>query len=361
MIQKVKHYSNRAGRFLHHSFIPGEHNGFRPKALHRKHLVRYGVALVVVKAVMVAILIGFPSGGFLYELSSRVILDSMNTERSLYGAPVLAFNDRLYNAALEKAHDMIANSYFDHTSPAGVTPWYWIKKNNYIYTYAGENLAMDFYDVSDLMRGWMDSPTHRANILQKKFKDSAVAVAEGNMDGRNTTVVVVMFGSERVAKKTPVPITTAKETAPPSQKTVPAPAPEVAVVNAPVVLQEQLPTAGVVSVIPTSSVQAVLGAEETASVAAVSEAPPAIQEEADAVSSISADSLYQFGKKMFVEILFNVGIKMPQYVQSLFLYFGVFLAAAVLLNILIHLRIQHWETIAGAVLLIATSVGFAFI
>jgi len=361
MIKRVKHYSNRAGRFLHHSFIPGEHNGYKPKALHRKHLVRYGIALVAVKAIMVAILFGFPSGGFLYELSSRVILDSMNAERSSYSVATLAFNDRLYNAALEKAHDMITNSYFEHTSPAGVTPWYWIKKNNYVYTYAGENLAMDFYNVNDLMKGWMDSPTHRANILQKKFKDAAVAVAEGNMDGRNTTVVVVMFGSERIARKIPVPAAAVNETLPPPQKKPAAvPAPEIAAVNAPVVPQKTPVTNSVVLGSPTNSVQAVLGAEETAPVAAVSEVPVA-QEQAGITPSFSADSLYQFGKKMFVEILFNIGIKMPQYVQSLFLYFGIFLAAAVLLNILIHLRVQHWETIAGTVLLIATSIGFAFI
>ncbi len=96
---------------------------------------------------------------------------------------------------MRKAEDMLTNNYFSHTSPAGITPWKWIEDADYDYNYAGENLAMDFTSAEKMNDAWLTSPTHRANILNEKYKDIGVAVKEGVINGRATIVVVQMFGS----------------------------------------------------------------------------------------------------------------------------------------------------------------------
>ena len=122
MVHKVKHISKKTEAFLHHAFIPGEHNDHKPRALHRKHLIRYGIALIVLKGIVVSLLFVFPSSGFFSEMSSRVIFDAVNRERENFSVPILDFNATLYGVARDKANDMIQNDYFAHTSPQGATP-----------------------------------------------------------------------------------------------------------------------------------------------------------------------------------------------------------------------------------------------
>jgi hypothetical protein len=90
---------------------------------------------------------------------------------------------------------MAQNGYFAHTSPEGKSPWYWFKQGGYVFNYAGENLAVDFSDSADVERAWMNSPTHRSNILNNKFTEIGVATAVGTLNGRQTTFVVQEFGT----------------------------------------------------------------------------------------------------------------------------------------------------------------------
>ena len=59
---------------------------------------------------------------------------------------------------------------------------------SYDYSYAGENLAMDFHSAEKMEDAWMKSPTHRANILNEKYKDIGVAVKAGNQHGGRASV-----------------------------------------------------------------------------------------------------------------------------------------------------------------------------
>lgn len=104
-------------------------------------------------------------------------------------------NVKLSKAAGDKAADMLEHSYFSHNSPEGLTPWHWIDKEQYDYDYAGENLAMDFLSPEKMHQAWLDSPTHRANILNEKYKEIGVAVEKGKINGHDTILVVVLFGS----------------------------------------------------------------------------------------------------------------------------------------------------------------------
>jgi len=126
---------------------------------------------------------------------SSAIFDLTNTDRKLNNLQELTLDPTLTAVAQAKANDMAAKGYFAHTSPEGKSPWYWFKEVGYQFSYAGENLAIDFSDSADVERAWMNSPTHRANILNDHFTQIGVALAVGNYNGHQTTYVVQEFGT----------------------------------------------------------------------------------------------------------------------------------------------------------------------
>jgi hypothetical protein len=128
---------------------------------------------------------------------SSVIADLTNGDRAANDLSMLKVNPVLVAAAQAKADDMAAKGYFAHTSPDGTDPWHWFEKVGYKYAYAGENLAIDFSDSGDVERAWMNSPTHRENILNAKFTEIGVATAVGMYQGRMTTFVVQAFGTPK--------------------------------------------------------------------------------------------------------------------------------------------------------------------
>jgi len=129
------------------------------------------------------------------DITINKVIELTNVSRAGSNENNLILNEKLSRAAEIKASDMIAKNYFSHTSPQGVTPWKWIDGEGYDYSYAGENLAMDFQSAEKMEDAWMKSPTHRANILNEKYKDIGVAVKAGSINGSETILVVVMFGS----------------------------------------------------------------------------------------------------------------------------------------------------------------------
>ena len=141
------------------------------------------------------------------EITPKAIMELVNISRKTYALPQLKENSKLDQAAKDKAWDMISRNYFSHTSPTGTTSWDWFDKNEYDYKYAGENLAMSFFSVEKEHQAWMDSPTHRKNILNPTYEEIGVAVSQGIIDGHMTTVAVQMFGTRNspgaVEKVTP--------------------------------------------------------------------------------------------------------------------------------------------------------------
>lgn len=129
-----------------------------------------------------------------------VLADLANQDRSVSNAPKLTWSVTLENAAKLKAEDMLTNSYFAHTSPSGITPWYWLKKVNYNFTYAGENLAVDFTESSSVEQAWLNSQKHKDNILNPNFTEIGIATVDGVFEGKNTTFVVEFFGKPSTTK-----------------------------------------------------------------------------------------------------------------------------------------------------------------
>jgi hypothetical protein len=128
-----------------------------------------------------------------------------NQTRVKEGLNTLKVNPELSAAAAAKANDMIKNGYFAHFSPTNVSPWFWIKQNGYNYKYAGENLAMNFSETDQVINGWLNSPSHKANLLNSNYKDIGVAVLSGQVNGQSRVVVVQMFGSPKTSSNDIIP------------------------------------------------------------------------------------------------------------------------------------------------------------
>ena len=127
--------------------------------------------------------------------SAEQIVSLTNVKRAQNNLPTLSYNPLLSAAASAKASDMFANNYWAHNSPSGKTPWSFIAAAGYRYIFAGENLARDFDDPGAVVDAWMNSSSHRSNLLDKNFREIGVAVSAGKLDGREGILVVQMFGS----------------------------------------------------------------------------------------------------------------------------------------------------------------------
>jgi hypothetical protein len=129
------------------------------------------------------------------------IITETNKIRISHNLPELKINNNLTNAAILKLNDMTTNNYFAHINPQGLEPWFWIEKSGYNYTHAGENLAFGFYNAKETLNAWMNSPTHRENILNLNYKDIGVAVAKVKINQTEGFLIVQMFGKS--GNKTP--------------------------------------------------------------------------------------------------------------------------------------------------------------
>ncbi|HOK35422.1 MAG TPA: CAP domain-containing protein [Candidatus Pacearchaeota archaeon] len=184
-------------------FIPCKENNYRPHFLKSKFLVWCVLILFILKIVLVSFLWYFPKTALFAEVNRVTLLDLANKERQNLNLNSLKEDPKLDEAAYLKAQDMLENDYFAHTSPSGISPWYWFEVVGYDYQYAGENLAIDFLDSEELHTAWINSPSHRANILSPNFKDIGIAVVKGDFKGRETTVVVQLFGAPREVAEIP--------------------------------------------------------------------------------------------------------------------------------------------------------------
>ncbi len=119
-----------------------------------------------------------------------------NIQRANNGETALTENAKLDQAAAKKLQDMFAKQYFEHISPAGVGPSDLANQVGYKFIMVGENLALgDFKDAQALLDAWMNSPGHRANILNKRYEEIGVAVGRGQFQGETVWLAVQEFGT----------------------------------------------------------------------------------------------------------------------------------------------------------------------
>ena len=219
---------------VHHFIVPSRHNNYKPYFLRVE-------AVFLLSAVVTCLWGGVTF--FERELTTRgsvnvaavvssVLADLVNSDRASNGLFGLTVSDALTRAAQMKADDMALRSYFAHTAPDGTEPWHWFEKAGYSFTYAGENLAVFFSDSAEVERAWMNSPTHRANLLDPHFTEVGIAMANGLYQGRPTVFVVQEFGTPReqefVTEAEPEPVVA--KTVPVETTPIPKPLPPAPVV-----------------------------------------------------------------------------------------------------------------------------------
>ncbi len=175
-------------------FIPNEHNEYKPHMLRKASLSVLAFLTVLVFFAGVVNVELIRNTNLLSAVISRSLVTLTNSNRVKNQLGQLTINPLLEKAAQQKADDMASKNYFAHTSPEGKAPWYWFRNVGYNYAYAGENLAINFTDSEDVDTAWMNSPGHRANILNGKFTEIGIATAKGQYNGRDTIFVVEMFG-----------------------------------------------------------------------------------------------------------------------------------------------------------------------
>ena len=174
--------------------VPHKKNGFRP------HLIRY-YGIIAILFVFFGLQFGYNGAktGNVLGVESNITVTSLLNQTNVYRQEnkvgPLNLNDKLNKAAYLKAQDMFAKQYWAHNSPDGVQPWKWFGDVGYNYDEAGENLAKNFSTTNGVMTAWIQSPTHKANIIKSSYKDVGFAVVSGLMDQKPATLVVALYAS----------------------------------------------------------------------------------------------------------------------------------------------------------------------
>ena len=111
----------------------------------------------------------------------REVVRLVNEERAKHGLAALTEDESLSDLARRKSQDMRDNGYFDHNSPTYGSPFQMMKSFGITYRTAGENIAMGYRTPEAVVNAWMNSPGHRANILNASYTTIGVGyVAAGN-------------------------------------------------------------------------------------------------------------------------------------------------------------------------------------
>lgn len=121
------------------------------------------------------------------QLDSKVlsyeaeVVRLVNEVRAENGLAPLTVNWELSRVARYKSQDMKDKGYFSHTSPTYGSPFQMIRNFGLSYRTAGENIARGYATPQAVMDGWMNSPSHKANILKASYKQIGVGyVAQGS-------------------------------------------------------------------------------------------------------------------------------------------------------------------------------------
>lgn len=326
-------------------FIPHDGNDNQPHIL-RARTVAFVcvVALIAELGFVFGVKYIIPQSKLFGIIQVNALVDETNQNRVANNLPDLQVSPLLQAAAQEKANDMVTKGYFAHTSPQGLTPWYWFENVGYSFSYAGENLAVNFSDSQDVTNAWMNSPEHRANILSGNFTQIGIAVAQGIFNGQPATYVVEDFGtpaSAPIAFVNTASAASAPTTAPMSPIVTPSPAKTIT--------PTKRPTSRPVAIVPTvvamqnsetSSSEQAFVAVKGASV----QTAPIVATATPAQASVVAPAQSNIIQRLFSN---------PKAVtDDFYLFLMIFFALAVILNIFINIRVQYPRLIAGGLIVI---------
>lgn len=316
--EDFKRFWADSGALIKDIFIPHDANNHKPLVLRPKSLTTYIIVALLVKFSVTGFLFtAYPSEAELSAIVSANMISLMNQSRIEAGVNPLTHSATLASFAKLKGQDMVDRDYFAHDTPEGKRPWEWINRADYDYVYAGENLAMDFITAEVVHAAFLKSPTHRKNILNPKYTEAGIAVLHGELDGRQTTLLVEFFGTQRNDLDT-LALADQPSTIPTVDQTDQTPS-EIAGVEIPEPPTEREATLRVENNNPT---------------------PGPINEGIIIVSTTQKSS------KTLVDAV-------VEYSNIFFIAFVLFVGISLLLNVLIKIKVQHASVILQSVVVIA--------
>lgn len=130
-------------------------------------------------------------------LVSSDIIASVNKERLAKGLPLYKENANLSRAAEFKVKSLVELRALEHTQSSNGSLWWPLLKAGYEYSAMGENLAQGIFDPDELVKDWMSSPNHRANIVNPNYTEIGVSVMTGIFNGYSVPYVVLYAGTPK--------------------------------------------------------------------------------------------------------------------------------------------------------------------
>jgi len=122
------------------------------------------------------------------------IINEVNVERKKAGVPELRANETLMHAARLRANTILKYENFSHQDPfENIELTTVLPRFNYRYAYATENIGMGGNSGRDFVNGFMNSTSHRLNLLDPKLRDTGTAVVDGPFDRYYVNIVVQLF------------------------------------------------------------------------------------------------------------------------------------------------------------------------
>lgn len=180
-------------------FLPYAGNSYKPFLLHTKRAVFYSAFFLILKGIAVGFVGLLPLQAFmmpdvLAQERDKILALVRQVRQEQIGGE-LAASEKLSDSAQSKAGDMVNYQYFSHVGPESHDLVYWLKKVDYQYRFAGENLAMGFNDAGSVVRAWVKSPLHYQNIIDKDFSETGLGVDSGEYQGRQVIFIANHFGA----------------------------------------------------------------------------------------------------------------------------------------------------------------------
>lgn len=320
-----------------------------------KSLMLYVAMAIFLKLIFVYFEVYFPQSKLFATIQKPDIVALINEERQKSGLAPLSVNTKLDQAARLKAQDMVLNDYFAHTSPAGISPWHWFSKSGYDYQLAGENLAIDFNDAQAVIKAWMNSPSHRANILNPNFSEIGVAIESGILNNRETVFCVLSLGKE--AKVAVTQAQTQSTPQKPAEQQKPALKQPDNAVNPkedqakPAIDQKSLP---ILEKLPNDeNIQKL--------VLTLIDKTKTIQTTVENIKNQEKSQPVQETNFLQPRVLGAFTSKIDEIIKHLYIFFSTFLLMALILNALIRFNAQHLPTFILAILIIILNIGMIYV
>ncbi|MEP7104168.1 MAG: CAP domain-containing protein [Candidatus Dojkabacteria bacterium] len=130
------------------------------------------------------------------KITTGSLLERHNEFRKEHNLGALKIDTLLNLSAQNKANELLRNDCWSHYCPDGRSPWEFFNDVGYDYSFAGENLAEGFYTIDKVMDAWVNSQSHRENILRDKYTEVGFGIAQGSYQGNpNNFIVVAHFGT----------------------------------------------------------------------------------------------------------------------------------------------------------------------